>query len=92
VAVGGRLVEVGEQFGAPVPEAVGEGGEGGELCALGGGEEAIEPALGLVPVGRAVDLAESLLESPGLGDRGLALEQCDQPPPLALGQPLAGLE
>jgi hypothetical protein len=51
VAVGGRLVEVGEQLGAPEPDAVGEGAEGGELRAVDRAEEALEAALGLVTVG-----------------------------------------
>jgi hypothetical protein len=48
VAVGDRLVEVGEQLFAPEPDALGEGGEGGDRCPVDGGEEAGEPLLGLV--------------------------------------------
>jgi hypothetical protein len=92
VAVGGGLVEVGEQLGPPQQDALGEGGEGGELGALDGAEEALEPALGLGAVGGAVDRPERLLEPPRLGDQGLAREQRAEPAPLALSEPLSGLE
>jgi hypothetical protein len=41
VAVGGRLVEVGEQVGAPEADAVGERLEGRQPCAVEGGEEVV---------------------------------------------------
>jgi hypothetical protein len=61
VAVGGGLVEVGEELFAPVPDPVGEGVEGGDLGPLDGGEEGVEAAFGLVPVLRSVDRPEGFL-------------------------------
>src|SRR6266508_2524855 len=61
VAVGDRLVEVGEQFLAPEPDAFGEGAEGRDRCSVDGGEEASEPLLGLDAAGRPVDGAEGFL-------------------------------
>lgn len=89
VAVGGGLVEVGEQLSTPESDALGEGGEGGELCALDSREEALESALGLVSVRCAIDRPEGLLERSGLGDHGLALGQFAEPAPFALAEPLA---
>jgi hypothetical protein len=60
VAVRGLLVEVGEELGAPEPDALGEGGEGGQLGAVDRGEEALEAALGLGAVRGLVDLAGGL--------------------------------
>jgi hypothetical protein len=70
VAVCGRLVEVGEQFGAPEPDAVGEGGEGRELCALDRGEEAVESALRLVAVRGVIDRANACLSAQASAIRG----------------------
>jgi hypothetical protein len=51
VALSGRLVEVGEQLGAPEPDSFSEGGEGRELRASDRGEEVVEPPFGLGAVG-----------------------------------------
>jgi hypothetical protein len=75
VAVGDRLVEVGEQFFAPEPDAFGEGAEGRDRCSVDGGEEAREPLLGLDAAGRAVDRAEGFLESPRFGEQRLCFEE-----------------
>src|SRR3954451_24527121 len=66
VAVAGRLVEVGEQFLAPLPDAVSERGERRDLRTLDGRQEAVETLLGRLPVGGSVDRPEGLLESPRL--------------------------
>ena len=55
VAVGDRLIEVGEQFFAPEPDAFGEGAEGRDRRTVDGGEEALEPLLGFAAAGRAVE-------------------------------------
>src|SRR5205809_620572 len=75
VAVGDWLIEVGEQFLAPEPDAFGEGGEGRDRCSVDGGEEAGEPLLGLAAAGRAVDRAEGFLESPRFGEQRLGFEE-----------------
>ena len=75
VAVGDRLVEVGELFFAPEPDAFGEGGEGRDRCSVDGGEEAREPLLGLAAAGRAVDRAEGFLETPRFGEQRLCFEE-----------------
>lgn len=75
VAVRDRLLEVGEQFFAPEPDAFGEGGEGRDRCSVDGGEEARESLLGLAAAGRAVDRAEGFLESPRFGEQRLGFEE-----------------
>jgi hypothetical protein len=75
IAVGDRLVEVGEQFFAPEPDAFGEGAEGGDRCSVDGGEEAPELLLGLGAAVRAVGRAEGLFEAPRFGDQRLCLEE-----------------
>jgi hypothetical protein len=77
--------------GAPEPNAVGEGRKGGELCALDGGEEAAESALGLMPVARSIDRAKASLSAQASAISGW-LEQRDQAAPLALCEPLPGLQ
>jgi hypothetical protein len=61
VAVGGRVVEVGQQLAAPKADAVGEGVEGGQVGALDGAQERLEAPLGLGAIAGAVDVAEALL-------------------------------
>jgi hypothetical protein len=90
VAVGGRLVEVGQQLLSPEAEALGEGIEGGQAGTVDGGEGELEAPLGLGAIGGEVDVAEALLQAPGLGDQRVALEQLAQAPALALVEALAG--
>jgi hypothetical protein len=75
VAVGDRLLEVGEQFFAPELDAFGEGAEGRDRCSVDGSEEAREPLLGLAAAGGAVDRAEGFLESPRFGEQRLCFEE-----------------
>jgi hypothetical protein len=55
------VIEVGEELLAPVPDSVGEGGEGGDLGPLDGGGEGVEAAFGRIPVLRSVDRPEGFL-------------------------------
>jgi hypothetical protein len=63
---------------------VGKGGEGGDLRALDGGEEGVEPTRGLGAIGGRVDRSKRLLEPPRPGDDRLALEELEEPAPVAL--------
>ena len=92
VAVGGRLVEVGQQLLAPDSDALGEGVKGGDARALDRGEERVEALFGAAAVGCPVDGAERLLQSPRLGDQWLVGEQLDQASPVAFGEPFARFE
>jgi hypothetical protein len=47
VAVGGRLVEVGQRLLAPETDAVGERVEGGQAGVVDGGQERLEAQLGV---------------------------------------------
>jgi hypothetical protein len=62
VAVGGRLVEVGQRLLLPDADALGEGVEGGQGDAVSGGEERLQAPLGVGAIVRAVDTADRTAE------------------------------
>jgi len=55
------LLEVGQQLVAPLAHALGERGEGWDLCAIDGGQEGVEASLGFVAAGGAIDRSECFL-------------------------------
>src|SRR5918994_1273767 len=87
VAVADRLLEVGEQFFAPEPDAVGEGAERWQCCSVDGGEEALEPRLGLDELTERAPLLEAE-PLPGLEQPVAGAEELLPPACLARRAPL----
>src|SRR5207244_5463277 len=92
VAGWGWFAAVGEEFFAPAAQPVGAGGEGGERGPVDGGLEGAETPLGFGPVVRAVDGAETFLQSPRFGEQRFGQEELAEDASFALAEPLGAFE
>src|SRR5436189_222849 len=88
VAVGGGLVEVRQELGLRLGEAVRERVEGGETGMVDGGVELLEALLSVCSAAGAVDRSERLLQTPRLSEHRVAFEQRTELTALVLAEAL----